>query len=321
MRIECVYYTHFYRIIQSDLYNLILFAYNDNYMIELVVRALIKDAEGQLLLVKRAKEPEIYKWSLPGGKVELEETAEEAIKREIEEELNLEFEPKYVTHSQNISPYLHCHITYYEGKTTGMMTVKEDEIAEVRYVPYQEIQNMDDIAWDHKEIIEQYYARQAPVAPIGRAGIDYIGVTTPFYCNDGSGRFLLHKRSEQCRDEQLRWDFGGGALEFGEEVTASVLREVREEYGCEGVIQEQLPAHSVIREHEGQKTHWLAIPFFIKVDPSKVQLNEMDKMIELGWFTLDALPSPLHSGVEYTMEQYKKYFNKYREYMPIQDVL
>jgi len=29
------------------------------------------------------------------------------------------------------------------------------------------------------------------------SGIDYIGITTPFYCNDGKGNFLFHKRS-QC---------------------------------------------------------------------------------------------------------------------------
>lgn len=288
-------------------------------MIELVVRALITDAEGKVLLVKRAKEPEIYKWSLPGGKVERDETNAEAIIREIKEELSLDFKPEYMSYSEKITPELHCHITYYTGASTGLMTVKEDEIAEVRYVPHSEIEHMDDIAWDHKEMIAQNYSHITDSKIT--AGIHYVGVTTPFYCHDGHGRFLLHKRSEQCRDEQLTWDFGGGALEFGEEVITSVLREVREEYGCEGVIQEQLPAHSVVREHNGRKTHWLAVPFFIKVDPTEVRLNEPDKMTELGWFTLNSLPSPLHSGVVYTMETYRKYFNKYTEYVPLQTVL
>ncbi|HEY4495194.1 MAG TPA: hypothetical protein VI998_04000 [Patescibacteria group bacterium] len=29
-----------------------------------------------------------------------------------------------------------------------------------------------------------------------KLGIDYIGISTPFYCNDGQGCFLLHKRSK-----------------------------------------------------------------------------------------------------------------------------
>ncbi len=49
-----------------------------------------------------------------------------------------------------------------------------------------------------------------------KKGIDYIGVTCVFYCHDGKGKLLLHKRSENCRDEKGRWDCGGGAMELGE---------------------------------------------------------------------------------------------------------
>lgn len=32
-------------------------------------------------------------------------------------------------------------------------------------------------------------------------GIDFIGITCVFYCHDGQGNFLMHKRSKNCRDE------------------------------------------------------------------------------------------------------------------------
>lgn len=48
--------------------------------------------EGEVLLVLRKKSPEKDHWSLPGGKVELYETLEDAVKREIKEELNLEIQ-------------------------------------------------------------------------------------------------------------------------------------------------------------------------------------------------------------------------------------
>lgn len=143
-------------------------------------------------------------------------------------------------------------------------------------------------------------------------GINYIGITTPFYCNDGKGNFVLHKRSKNCRDEQGTWDPGGGKLEFGSTLEENVLREVQEEYGCKGTIQEQLPAHSVIRTHSSQKTHWIAIPFFILVNPKRVQINEFDKIDEIGWFQLNNLPTPLHTGFSYSFEKYKEYFDKYR---------
>ena len=146
-----------------------------------------------------------------------------------------------------------------------------------------------------------------------KLGIDYIGISTPFYCNDGQGRFLLHKRSKNCRDEHGRWDPGSGQLDFGCTPEENVLRELIEEYGCSGAIQGCLPAHSIFREQNGQKTHWLVIPFFVKVDPKEVKNNEPDKIDEIGWFDLDHLPAPLHSGFQFTLSHYKEYFEKYKK--------
>jgi ADP-ribose pyrophosphatase YjhB (NUDIX family) len=128
------------------------------------------------------------------------------------------------------------------------------------------------------------------------AGFEYTGISTVFYCVDGKGHLLMHKRSKNCRDEQGRWDTGSGQLQFGEDPAIGVLREVREEYGCEGKILEQLLPISVVREHKGMKTHWLAVPFIVKVNPKEVINNEPEKLDEIGWFTLENLPKPLHSA-------------------------
>ena len=145
-----------------------------------------------------------------------------------------------------------------------------------------------------------------------KPGIDYIGVSTAFYCHNGNGLFLMHKRSQKCRDEKGRWDNGGGKLEFGLTPEENVLKELEEEYGCKGEIQEKLPAHSILREFDGVKSHWLQIPFIIKVNPKEVKNNEPDKIDEIGWFKLDNLPKPYHTGSAYTLHHFKKYFDKYR---------
>lgn len=142
-------------------------------------------------------------------------------------------------------------------------------------------------------------------------GFDYVGITTPFYCHDGHGNLLLHKRTEQCRDEHHRWDPGSGKLEHELSLEANVLKEVEEEYGCKGVIEGSLPAHDIFREQKGVMTHWVAIPFFVKVNREEVKNNEPHKMAELGWFPLDKLPEPLHSGFAITLEKYREYFEKY----------
>ncbi|MFW6055100.1 MAG: NUDIX hydrolase [Thermodesulfobacteriota bacterium] len=45
--------------------------------------------KGRVLLVKRGQEPSLGRWSIPGGRVELGETIQEAVEREIREETSL----------------------------------------------------------------------------------------------------------------------------------------------------------------------------------------------------------------------------------------
>ncbi len=144
-----------------------------------------------------------------------------------------------------------------------------------------------------------------------KPGVDYIGISTPFYCHDGENNFLLHKRSQQCRDEVGKWDPGSGQLEFGLTPEENVLKEVTEEYGCQGKILEKLPAHSIFRMHNNQPTHWLAIPFFILVNREEVKINDPLKIDEIGWWRLDKLPQPLHQGFSFTFNNYFDYFKKY----------
>lgn len=143
------------------------------------------------------------------------------------------------------------------------------------------------------------------------AGIDYIGITTSFYCIAG-GKLLLHKRSKNCRDEHGRWDNGGGQLEFGETPVSGVLREIKEELGCKAEIIEQLPAVSVFRTQKGIKTHWLAVGFIVRVDPKKVKIMEPHKIDDIGWFTLNNPPHPLHSELRRILNSGRiKYLQKY----------
>ena len=144
-----------------------------------------------------------------------------------------------------------------------------------------------------------------------KVGFDYIGISTPFYCHDGNGKILLHKRSEKCRDEHHRWDPGSGQLEHGLSIEENILKEIMEEYGCEGELQELLPAHDIFRDQDGNKTHWIAIPAFVKIDPSKVKIGEPEKMLEIGWFSIDELPEPLHSGFAHTFNIFNEHFRKY----------
>lgn len=144
-----------------------------------------------------------------------------------------------------------------------------------------------------------------------KPGVDYVGISTPFYCNDGDGKFLLHRRGEACRDEQGAWDPGSGELEHGLSLEENVLKELKEEYLCTGEIQGRLPTHDIFRDQNGIRTHWIVVPFFIKVDPNDVRIGEPTKIAEIGWFTINDLPEPLHTGFQYTFKTFREEFEKY----------
>ncbi len=142
-------------------------------------------------------------------------------------------------------------------------------------------------------------------------GVSFVGVTASFFCHDGSGSFYLARRSENARDEQGTWDPGGGGLKIGETVEAAVRREVKEEYGADACSIEFLGYDDAFRKlKDGTPTHWLAMRFAVLVDPAEVSICEPEALVEGGWFTLDTLPTPLHSMFPKFLKKYQKQLKK-----------
>ena len=131
-------------------------------------------------------------------------------------------------------------------------------------------------------------------------------MTTSFFCHDGAGEYVLTKRSTNCRDEHGRWDFGGGGVELHDTVENTIRKEIEEELCTDVISYEFLGYRDVHREHEGRKTHWISLDFKVRVDRSKVRNGEPHKFDEIGWFALDALPSPLHSQAPRELELYRE---------------
>ncbi|WP_199444282.1 NUDIX domain-containing protein [Umezawaea beigongshangensis] len=128
-------------------------------------------------------------------------------------------------------------------------------------------------------------------------------VSCVFVCHDGAGRVLLARRGAGARDEPGTWDTGAGALEFGESFAEAVTREVAEEYSARVLGLETVGVRNVLRG-DPVTSHWVAVVFAVHVDPAEVRIGEPHKFDELGWFTADALPRPLHSQLPETLALY-----------------
>lgn len=138
-----------------------------------------------------------------------------------------------------------------------------------------------------------------------KKGVDFTGVTVVFFCHDGNGRFLMHKRGQQARDERGAWDIGAGGLEFGDTVEGTLRKEIKEEYGAGVLGFEFLGFRDLHREHEGQNTHWISLDYKVLVDPSQVRNGEPHKFDEIGWFKLEECPMQMHSQWPHFLEKYK----------------
>lgn len=141
-----------------------------------------------------------------------------------------------------------------------------------------------------------------------RKGIDYIGVTVSFFCHDGNGNFVMHKRSNKCRDEHGKWDCGGGGLEFGLTVEENLQKEIMEEYCAKVLEMEFLGMRDVHRIHNGEKTHWIALDYKVLVDRSEVKIGEPEMCEDLKWFSFENLPEKevLHSQLPIFLDRYRE---------------
>jgi mutator protein MutT len=109
---------------------------------------IIKD--GKILLEKRKNEPGKGKWSIPGGLVELGETIEQTVIREVKEETGLEVEkPEHIDVVDNIirdesgRVKYHFVIIDYFMKLKGGTLKAASDAEELKWVPLSDVEKYD----------------------------------------------------------------------------------------------------------------------------------------------------------------------------------
>ncbi len=107
------------------------------------VAAVLKNTQGQVFIVQRPTgKPLAGLWEFPGGKINLDETIEQALKRELHEELGIvmtaakpHLELSYQYDQQAIKLYV-WHVEAYTGQPQGM------EGQAVRWVTLTELKKL-----------------------------------------------------------------------------------------------------------------------------------------------------------------------------------
>jgi 8-oxo-dGTP diphosphatase len=117
----------------------------------------IHDGIVSLLLTRRANEPFMGQWCLPGGHIEVNETAMHAIIREVKEETGLNFDAHFFGSFDEILPGQseHAVVSVYKGEATGEMKLQPDEVTEIRWFTLSEALSMP-LAFTHHQILDTY---------------------------------------------------------------------------------------------------------------------------------------------------------------------
>lgn len=125
-----------------------------------VVMGLLFDTHGNILIAKRNFHKKYGGlWEFPGGKIEQEETIEEALAREIFEEMNAPIKIKHV-YSSYIFQYdnLKAEFIPVSGSITPA-DIRLNEHEDFKFITIEEIGRFDFSPYDY-EAIEMLEARQ-----------------------------------------------------------------------------------------------------------------------------------------------------------------
>lgn len=118
--------------------------------------AAILQREGRVLLVKRNIEPGLGRWGLPGGFIEEDENAEQAVIREVEEETGLVCRPHLLldVHSMRSVVYGPILVLCYSAEILDGRVRAGGDAAEVQFFSPD---GLPEIAFDiHRRFLERH---------------------------------------------------------------------------------------------------------------------------------------------------------------------
>jgi 8-oxo-dGTP diphosphatase len=128
--------------------------------------ALCVDAEGRLLLARRARPPFAGRWDLPGGFVDEFEHPLDALRRELREETGLEVEPDRFlgAWSDRYGEDGGGHGTlnlYWTARVVAGEPEPADDVSEVRWFALDELPPAEDFAFHIADVVASWAMNRA----------------------------------------------------------------------------------------------------------------------------------------------------------------
>jgi 8-oxo-dGTP diphosphatase len=114
--------------------------------------------DGKVLITKRSVAFQNGKWCLPGGHIDIGETALDAVKREVKEETNLDFvNVKFFRYYDEFFPEqkFHAVVLIFYGEAKGKEKLNE-ESSDYRWISEEDLDDFD-FLFHHKRIIREFF--------------------------------------------------------------------------------------------------------------------------------------------------------------------
>lgn len=137
-------------------------------LLKLLVPGLINTAVStiiiknkKILLEKRNAFIEKGKWCLPGGHIDFGETAVNALKREIKEEIGLTAKKlEFLGYFDEIMPEIKKHsvVLVYRAKVSGKIKLQKNEVSEIGWFTKEQINRLD-MAFRNENIIKRFWGK------------------------------------------------------------------------------------------------------------------------------------------------------------------
>lgn len=129
------------------------------------VGAVVEDADGNIVLIRRARDPGRGMLALPGGFVDPGETAEQALRRELREEIGLSVdEVRYVSSHPNTYRYRDVEYAvldlFFFTRALGELRPDRSEVSGIVRVPVGRL-DPDELAFESmRAAVRVFFARQ-----------------------------------------------------------------------------------------------------------------------------------------------------------------